>query len=140
MNVTDLGGLDSRIFSGVNLFWGDLTLFITLTMFILKAIHHDPWRWRQNMAVRGAIGTAVYCLGMLFVRGWSVPLLVLTKHGYPTIDLENAYPVSLIGTMIAMVGMYCMVRVFSPVRWSFWGWLIPVTLAVVTGTLTVIFA
>jgi len=136
MDVSELSAIDTRIFSGVNLFWGDITLLLVLSMFVIKAWRFNH-KWYDDMAVRGAIGLAVYCVGMMLVRGWSVPLLILTKHGYPTIALENAYPVSLIGTAIAMVGMYCMVRVFSPVRWSFWGWVVPGAIALATGSIAV---
>lgn len=139
MNVTDLNALDTRILSGVNLLWGDLTLMLVLMLFILKAIREDSYHWRNSMAVRGAVGMFVYCLGMGMVRAWSVPLLILTKHGYPTISLENAYPVSLVGTVIAMVGMFCMVRVFSPVSWSIWGWLVPLAVSVTSSVGVILF-
>lgn len=138
MNLEDLNSLDVRIFSGVNLFWGDITILVVMLLYILKAIRTDPNHWRDNIAVRGAVGWFVYCMGMALVRGWNVPLLVLIKHNYPTIPLENAYPISLIGTMIAMVGMYCMVRVYSPVKWLFWGWLIPLVVGVTTSILIIL--
>lgn len=135
MNLDELGSIDVRIFSGVTLFGGDLHLMIVSAILLARIINDQPYTWRQDRVARAAVGLFVYCFGMMLVRGWGVPLLILIKHGYPTVELENAFPVSLVGTMVAAWGIVCMARVFTPASWSWYGWALPLAGWLLVGAL-----
>lgn len=136
MDLSDLNALTTRILAGVNLSIADLYLLFFLGMFIFKQLYKDWTNWKYDQATRTAIATFVYFFGQGMVRVWGVPLTILIKHGLPTIQLENKYPIGLAGTLIAMVGAFCMVRMYSPAKWRFWGWVSQLIVSIIVSIIT----
>lgn len=81
-----------------------------------------------------AIAIAVFVAGETIFRGW----VWLWRHQINdgmTVDWMREVPAPAIGLIVAMVGAFCMMRVFSFARWPRWFWAgaMVVTVAVMTA-------
>lgn len=69
-----------------------------------------------------ALAIATYFLGETIARGWTVAFLLATKYGNAK-PVEDQYGIALIGSAIALIGGLWMIKIFSPQRWTPWGWI-----------------
>lgn len=79
---------------------------------------------------------AVFVLGETIVRGW---LWLWRNQINDGLDVAwmLPYPVPALGGAIALVGVFCMLRVFSVIPWPAWVW---VTISALTVGAITIFA
>lgn len=68
-----------------------------------------------------AIAIAVFVAGETIFRGWVWWWRHQINDGIP-VDWMREVPVPAIGLIVAMVGAFCMIRIFSFVRWPAWAW------------------
>lgn len=79
-----------------------------------------------------AIAIFVVHTGSAMVRGWAWALrYVLNRHREFPVDGTLSF--LLIGTMIAVVGMVCMIRIITVARLGRWPWIAAAALAVASS-------
>lgn len=102
-----------------------LILTLTLGVHLLGQVRHVPgWRSRDENKI--AIGMLFVFVGLAIQRGWAVVLTWQLYHGrslQDLLDLESRFPVSLLGAGVALIGVACLVRVFTAARWGHTGWM-----------------
>jgi hypothetical protein len=91
-------------------------------------------RWWRRPAAQAAMAILTLVLGQTMVRLWSIVIFAEYRHGVGIFDLENRYPMALLGTAIAVIGLCWCIRIFSPDKWREKGWIA----ACVVGLLFVI--
>lgn len=79
---------------------------------------------RTRLGNQAAVAVGVHILGLTLIRSWTTYLYWANESGVDTSGAEDAYPLAMVGLVIAMVGMACCIRIFSPVRWGNWGWIL----------------
>ncbi len=79
---------------------------------------------RERVANQAAIAVGMHIIGLGIIRTWSVVQFVIVKHGGNPGPVENEFQFPLIGLILAVAGMSCCIRVFAPVKWKHWGWLL----------------
>jgi hypothetical protein len=107
------------------LFVLDISLFIFISFHLYQEAHAIGFRkiWGR-LGNRAAIAFAVHVTGLATLRGWTAFQYWLKDHHYrPPTDDENA-AVLLIGLIISVVGMAFVIKIFSPIRWNNWGWIL----------------
>ena len=118
----NLGLLALREAITQTLFVFDTVLCIILAHYIYRGRRiYSNW-WKQPQ-LHGAAALFVLIFGHLLVRGWGMALIIYYRRGGGIFDLENSYPVALIGTVIAVIGVCWFVRVISPPEWGERGWI-----------------
>lgn len=105
------------------------TLFALDLVFGIILLHYvwtrsrDYTRWWKYRHIQGAVAILVLISGHLIIRFWSIAIFVDVRRGGNVFDLENRYPVALIGTIIAVIGLCWAIRIFSPDSWGEKSWM-----------------
>lgn len=71
----------------------------------------------NRLGNQAAFAVLVLMVGHIVIRGWAAALLWHYDRGVNPLEIEERYPVGLAGAALALVGMVCCVRIFSPYRW-----------------------
>lgn len=114
----------------------------TLLIFDIGLLAFIVFHIRREVALRGfagmrsrlgnqaAVAVGVHIFGLTIIRAWTTTQYYMGARGIDTAGVEEQYPVALIGLFIAMTGMACCIRIFSPERFGNWGWLLTVMAAI----------
>lgn len=117
------------------LFILDVVLAVFLVLYIIKEGRKRGWAEAyERLGVQAAMAVLVLQIGHIVLRGWSAVLLWYYANGRDALQIENKYPVALVGAILCVIGMLCCIRIFSRERWGHWGWVF----AIVFGILFVI--
>lgn len=104
-----------------------LFIFDVILGFILSHYIWRSWRnysqWWRQPHLQGAIALLLLTAGHGIVRAWSLAAFWNLHNGGSLFDLENRYPISLAGTVMAVIGMCWCIRIFGPDRWGERGWI-----------------
>jgi hypothetical protein len=100
----------------------DLCLLVIFIIYLRSRV--DEPNWSRDIAFRGAFWLLIYFSGRTIATVWGAMLISAYAHGRNAFAIEAAYPVSLVGTGIALVGLLGVARVFSPPPIRNWGWLL----------------
>lgn len=98
-----------------------LDLAFAIAMFGIYIVHElrsDGYRTRA----RAAVSVEVMMLGELILRGWFWLWRIQINAGR-SVAWMDGWPVVPIGMSIEMLGVLCLIRVFSPDHWSKRTWL-----------------
>lgn len=100
---------------------------IGLGLFILRYLRLEyckrGWRgMRARVANQAAFAVLVHITGLGLIRLWTVIQFVMMKHGVDPSGVDDIYQIPSVGLFLAVLGMSCCIRVFSPVHWGNWGW------------------
>lgn len=104
----------------------DIILFVILVRYITVQINQSAQMSQPH--IQGAMALLTIFFGHAIVRGWSFATFVNIARGGGLFDLENAYPVALIGTIVTVVGLSWLIRIFTPNSWGERGWIFSVML------------
>lgn len=97
----------------------DLTFAITMFgLYIVHELRHQGYRMRA----RAAVSIGVMLIGEAILRGWFWLWRIEVNAGR-SVAWMDAWPVVPIGMSIEMLGVLCLIRVFSPDDWSRQTWL-----------------
>lgn len=97
---------------------------VFLGLFLYKdLVKRGFFPMKENPGNKLAIGLFIHLVGLAILRGWSVTMYVLGALGLDPNVVEEQFQISLIGLMIAVLGMACIIRVISPPKWRHWGWI-----------------
>jgi hypothetical protein len=110
-------------------------LFLDLTFALLMFgtyIIYELRRGGYRMRAKAAISVEVMLLGELILRGWFWLWRIQINTGQ-NVGWMDDLPVVPIGMSIEMLGVLCLIRVFSPDTWSRQTWL-------AVGVMSVLFA
>lgn len=107
----------------------DLSLVFVFVTFLRAEVKSQGW---ETLRAKAAFALIIYFIGMTVVRAWGFTLLWYEDIN-KAISLELGLPLTLVGTIIAMIGAILCVRVFSPKWWGPWGWLVTLALAAALG-------
>jgi hypothetical protein len=100
-------------------------LFIDMFFAALMFGTYIIYEFRRNgygMRAQAAVSIEVMLLGDLILRGWFWYFRILSNAGHD-IEWMKAWPVAPIGMSVQMMGVLCLIRVFSPDGWSRQTWL-----------------
>lgn len=100
-------------------------LFINLSFaFVMFGVYigHELATNGYRMRAQAAISIEMLLLGEMILRGWFWYWRLEVIAGR-SVEWMNDYPVVPIGMSIEMVGVLCLIRVFSPDHWSRLTWL-----------------
>lgn len=78
---------------------------------------------------QAALAILVHIVGLTMIRGWSALLLYYQGQGVDAWQIEQLYPIGIVGASIALIGMGCCIRIFSRQEWGNWGWIVSVAAA-----------
>lgn len=106
----------------LNASWTVVSACIAIT--VLYYLVPRLWEpgWYMTRANKAAIGLVFYYSGSAVARSWSIAFLM-----YP--ELARFTPWGIGGSLMALVGGLCILRIFSPANWGNWGWFITFILA-----------
>lgn len=99
-----------------------LCLLVIIVRFMLTDLVHYGW---VPDRLRGAISIGVFLGGETIRIGW-VWLLRIVEYSGGNVKVLTQLPfiaLPLVGTVLEIVGMLCMIRVFSPDDWGRYAWL-----------------
>lgn len=99
---------------------GTLALGCALFLVILLRYMLDPAATDRGKRVARAIG--VFVFGIFVFRSWIWVWRHQANDGW-SVEWMNAVPIHIAGYVITMVGIFCMIRVFSLSRQPAWVWL-----------------
>lgn len=85
---------------------------------------------RTRLGNQAAVAVAVHVIGLSLIRGWTTVQYFLRSQGTDPDVVQNIYQVPMIGLALAVLGMACCIRIFSPARWGNWGWVLTFMAAV----------
>jgi hypothetical protein len=98
-----------------------IDLFFAALMFGTY-IAHEVRINGYRMRAKAAISIEMVLLGDLILRGWFWYWRMQANAGH-SVAWMDTYPVVPIGMSIEMLGVLCLIRVFSPDNWSRQTWL-----------------
>jgi hypothetical protein len=107
-------------------------VFFTFVLLRYLWCQKDDTTWREYVAkpnVQAAGAVLVHMIGLMVLRFWAILLTIVIKYNGNIFDWENAYPLSLVGGLICVVGVCWMIRAFSPVKWGEWSWIMACLIA-----------
>jgi hypothetical protein len=122
------------------LFSFDVILAIILVRYLMYQRNvQEGTRWLFWPHIQGAFALLVLTIGHCFTRLWSIGTFVYMRHGGSIFELEEAFPLALIGTAVAVVGLCWIIRVLTPTSWGERGWMLALALtAAFVGTMRLI--
>lgn len=106
-----------------------LVLDLALLIFIARHLYRETRLTGLQAAYnrlgnQAALSIFIHVIGLTMIRGWSALLLYYQGQGVDAWQIEQLYPVGVIGLFIALVGMGCCIRIFSRAEWGHWGWVL----------------
>ncbi len=105
------------------------TLLSACLVFILGRYAYIEWRGNgRSEPFKGSIGFMTYLVGELFVRLAAFVFRYEQNRG-GTITNFDDLPFIAWGSILAALGIMCCIRIWSPIRWKAWAWVIPIGLA-----------
>lgn len=107
-----IGWLNTREAVNIGLLFADISILFILGAMLWKEIRTPGWL--NHLTNKAAAALFVYFFGMTIIRVWSAFLLGALKRGGDVFAIENTYPVSLAGSVIAFFGSVWIVQTFSP--------------------------
>lgn len=138
-----LDALNARLSLSVTAIVGSAMGLFIFSVFLLTKAYKAGWRqaftlqFYDDIPVKAALSLCVLMIGLLISSNWGLFYLYAQKHDANFIAIENQYPIALVGGAIRTLGMLCIIRVFSPIRWKYWPWLITLVVAVVLAIVVV---
>lgn len=105
--------------------WAVLSLFlwIVLSVYLVGEVRNEGRYWYDRLGNKAAVAIWVYMLGETISRMWGAVLTAAVLSGADSGEIENRYPIALVGACVALVGILCKVRIFTPKGWGEWLWL-----------------
>lgn len=108
-----IGWLGVREAVNIGLLLGDISLiYILIKHVLIPEMKHAGWF--NHVYNQLAFFLTIYFTGQGIVRTWGAFLLYAMRHGGNVFAAENAYPISLIGTVAALGGLLGIIWAFSP--------------------------
>lgn len=108
-----------------------LCLVGIFVFFLITEMREDGWY--AKLRNQAALALIVYFIGETLARGWAALLIAQYSGGATFIqdvwDIEERYPIAMLGAAISFIGAICCVRIFSPPNWGHSGWLAVLAIA-----------
>jgi hypothetical protein len=128
---TWLGAEQAREVIAESLFVFDVGLLVFIAAHLRREFCLRGFRAaRARLGNQAALAVGVHTVGLMIIRGWTTLQFYLKGIGYNPVSVEEAYPVALTGLVIAVLGMACCIRIFSPRRWGNFGWILVFSAAI----------
>lgn len=113
----------------------DLELLFIIIVHMVDQIKKVGWKQaRSRLGNLAAIAIGTHMLGLTIQRGWNT-WIFHSKVNIGYSDLQFTYidgiGIPLAGLAIGVIGMALCIRVFTPVRWGNWGWILSILFAIV---------
>ena len=80
--------------------------------------------WYQRPGSQAAIALSIFLSGSAIRAGWIWWLLHCHNNRLDCTAYQKSWGILIIGTILVVVGGLCCVRVFSPVSWRPWSWIV----------------
>lgn len=101
-------------------------LFIDLSFaFVMFGVYigHELCANGYRMRAQAAISIEMLLLGEMILRGWFWYWRLQINWGHDVTWMDG-YPIVPVGMAVEMIGVLCLIRVFSPDHWSRMTWLV----------------